>query len=87
MRANEMTETQRTAALARYERAEAIIADYESQHRYTLPTPWRETITVLLLNGLGDTELHRIFETILHVEFEAGRLDDRPTDYSVFKDD
>lgn len=74
-------------ALARYHKADAIIADFESQHSYTLPIPWRETITVLLLHGLSDPQLHRIFDTILRVEYEAGRIDDRPNDYSVFKGD
>lgn len=78
MRTNEMTTEQRTRALARRERAAEIIADYERQHAFELPAPWQETVPRLLLQGLGDPELHLIFETLMQVEYEAGRLEARP---------
>jgi hypothetical protein len=74
MKTSEMTETQRAAALVRHERAEEIIVDYEAQHDFELPEPWREAIPRLLLQGLGDPELHLIFETLMRVEYDAGRL-------------
>lgn len=73
MRANEMTPEQREAASDRYEQAEKLISDYETQHGFTLPKPWRDLIPSLLLRGLGDPELHNIFDAIAQVEFEAGR--------------
>lgn len=82
MRANEMNDIQRGAALMRYGRAEEIISDYEHQHDFKLPLPWRVAVSKLLLNGLGDPELHLIFSTLMQVEFDAGRLAARPTDFS-----
>jgi hypothetical protein len=58
----------------RHERAAEIIADYESQHSFHLPSPWRPTVSTLLLRGLSDSSLHLIFETLMQVEYEAGRL-------------
>jgi hypothetical protein len=74
MRADEMTAEQREAALKRYERAEEIITDYEQQHDFKLPEPWKSLIPRLLLQGLGDPELHLIFDAIAQVEFQAGRI-------------
>jgi hypothetical protein len=71
-------------SMERYERAEAIIADYERQHEYELPQPWKETVGFLLFRGLTDPELHEIFNTIMRVEHEAGRLPSRKVDYSAF---
>lgn len=82
MRANEMTDVQRAAALERHGRAEEIISDYERQHDFKLPPPWQVAVTKLLLSGLGDPELHLIFDTLMQVEFDAGRLADRPVDFS-----
>lgn len=78
MRIEEMTTEQKERALARHARAADIIADYERQHSFELPQPWREAIESLLLRGLGDPELHLIFETVMRVEYEAGRLAARP---------
>ena len=86
MRANEMTPEQRAAALARHERADEIIADYEKQHEYELPAPWRTAVGSLLLQGLGDPELHLIFDTLQQVEYEAGRLAERPVKPWDFED-
>lgn len=82
MRVNEMTDVQRNAALERHARTEEIIADYEGQHDFKLLPPWRVAVTKLLLNGLGDPELHLIFSTLMQVEFDAGRLAAQPTDFS-----
>lgn len=82
MRAMEMSEAQRAYALARYDRTEEIIADYEQQHRFKLPEPWPAAVSKLLLNGLSDPELHLIFQTIMQVEYQAGRLAERPNDLS-----
>lgn len=84
MRANELTESQTAAAMARYEQADDILTDYETQHGFKLPQPWRVTIPRLLLQGLGEPELHLIFDTIGEVEFAAGRLAEKPADYSAF---
>lgn len=62
----------------RHERSEEIIADFERQHDFKLPQPWHPTVGTLLLRGLGDPSLNLIFETLMLVEFEAGRLADRP---------
>lgn len=78
MRANEMTPEQREKALVRYEQANEIIADYEKQHKYELPAPWKKALGSLLLQGLGDPELHLIFDTLQEVEYNAGRLAERP---------
>jgi hypothetical protein len=86
MRSNEMTEEQHTRALLRYEHAEEILADYEAQHRFTLPKPWRDLVPRLLLQGLGDPELHAIFDAAAQVEFESGRLAEQPADDLGFKD-
>ena len=64
--------------VARHERAAEIIVDFERQHAFKLPQPWNSTIGTLLLGGLTDPSLHLIFETLMLVEFEAGRLADRP---------
>lgn len=61
-------------SIARSRRAADIIADYEAQHDFKLPEPWKATVEKLLLNGLTDPELHRIFDTLVQVEVEAGRL-------------
>lgn len=82
MRANEMTDVQRAAALARHGRAEEIMADYERQHDFKLPPPWRDAVSKLLLSGLGDPELHLIFSALMQVEYQAGRLAERPADFS-----
>ena len=74
MRIDEMTSEQRTRALVRHERAAEIIADHERQHGRKLPAPWVEAVSTLLLQGLGDPELHLIFETIGRVEHDAGLL-------------
>ncbi len=81
-----MTKEQRAKALDRWEQVDRIIADYEGQHEFKLPQPWRDAIPSLLLQGLGEPELHLIFDTIAQVEFAAGRLAERPTDYTAFKD-
>lgn len=74
-------------ALARYKRAETIIQEYETERGFRLPEPWRPAITKLLLNGLSDPELHLIFDTLMRVEYEAGRLPPPPDpDYSAFID-
>ena len=65
-------------SVARHERAEEIIADFERQHDFKLPQPWHSAIGTLLLRGLIDPSLHLIFETLMLVEFEAGRLAERP---------
>lgn len=78
MRTNEMTAEQSAKALVRHERASEIIADFEKQHEYELPAPWKATVGTLLLRGLGDPELHLIFDTLQQVEYEAGRLAERP---------
>ncbi len=74
--------------IARGNRAAVIIADYESQHGFKLPEPWKATVEKLLLNGLTDAELHQIFDTLVQVEVEAGRLErkTREVDYAAFKD-
>ncbi len=71
-------------AFGRYERADAIISDYERQYDYQLPESWKLTITSLLLHGLTDPELHGIFETIVGVEIQAGRLPVREVDYAAW---
>lgn len=86
MRADEMTEDQKEKALIRCNRADAIIADYESQYGFELPQPWRDALPRLLLQGLGDPELHLIVCTIARVEFAAGRLEERPVDCSASED-
>jgi hypothetical protein len=63
--------------IARHERAREIIADYEHQHEFVLPKPWVDAIGTFLLRGLSDQSLHLIFETLMQVEYEAGRLADR----------
>lgn len=78
MRMDEMTTEQKARALTRYERAADIIAGYERQHSFELPQPWREAVSSMLMRGLGDPELHLIFETVMRVEYEAGRLAARP---------
>ena len=74
--------------IARNKRAAAIIADYEGQHDFKLPEPWKATVERLLLNGLTNAELHSIFDTLVRVEVEAGRLERKPreVDYAAFKD-
>lgn len=86
MRIEEMTEEQRTKALARSERVGEIVADYEAEYKFTLAAPWPDTVAQLLLRGLGDPELHLIFQTLAQVEFAAGRLAEQPVDYAAFKD-
>ncbi len=81
MRANEMTPEQQEAAVARAQNADAILADFERQHGFELPGPWRGCIEVLLLGGLGDPELHRIFDAYAQVEHEAGRMEARKPSY------
>lgn len=73
---------------ARRDRAAMIIADYEAQHEFKLPEPWKATVEKLLFNGLTDAELHQIFDTLVQVEVEAGRLErkTREVDYAAFKD-
>lgn len=60
----------------RHARAAEIIADYEQQHGYQLPSAWKVTVGTLLLKGLTDPSLHLIFETLMQTEYEAGRLQD-----------
>lgn len=81
MRSNEMTEAQRTAGVARYERADELMAAYKAEFGADLPLPWQQVIPGLLLQGLGDPELHHIFDAIAQVEFASGRLVERPVDY------
>ncbi len=64
--------------IQRHERAAEIIADYERQHDFVLPKAWVDAVGALLLRGLTDPSLHLIFETLMQVEYEAGRLADRP---------
>lgn len=71
----ELTSEQREKALARHDRVDEIIEDYEKQHQYRLPQPWKDALPRLLLSGLSDPSLHLIFETLMRVEYEAGRLD------------
>jgi len=82
MQPDELNDVHKSRALNRYEQADAIIADYERQHDFKLPVPWRFAVSKLLLNGLSDPELHLIFDTLMRVEYEAGRLDERAIDYS-----
>lgn len=84
MRAMDMTADQRATALSRHKRADEIMGDYERQYGLTLPVPWRETIPGLLLQGMGDPELHNVFTAIARVEFDAGRLPEMPPDFSSF---
>ena len=76
-----------TYGMSRYERADVIIADYERQHDFKLPLPWRTTVSRLLFHGLSDPDLHLIFDTLKRVEFEVGRLEPKPVDYSTFAED
>lgn len=85
MRLNEMTSEQRNVALMRYDQAEVILVDYETQHQFQLPLPWRELIPHLLLGGLGDPELHQIFQAVAQVEHAAGRLPERSVDLAQVK--
>ncbi|MGE4504057.1 MAG: hypothetical protein AB7D51_01820 [Desulfovibrionaceae bacterium] len=71
-------------ALGRYERAEDILADYQRQYDYALPELWRSTISKLLLKGLTDPELHDLFQTIVGLEIQAGRLPERKVDYAAW---
>lgn len=64
--------------LARHKQADKIIADYQRQHNYVLPQPWVEAVGTLLLRGLTDIDLHLLFETMMRVDFEAGRIPDAP---------
>jgi len=82
MRANELTDEQKNQAVERAGRASSILADFQQQHGFELPKPWQECVEVLLLGGLGDPELHRIFNTYARVEFEAGRMAEKPIDYA-----
>ena len=82
-----MTDLTSDERVRRSQQADSIIADFEAQHRFTLPEPWRATISVLLLGGLIDPHLHRIFDTLKQVEYEAGRLDEDPSDYKSFNDE
>lgn len=70
--------------LARAERAAAIIAEFEQQRSFTLPTPWRATVEVFLLQGLEDHQLDRTFNTLMQVEHEAVRLADMLSGPPVF---
>jgi hypothetical protein len=70
----ELTSEQRELALARHDRVAEIIGDYEAQHQYKLSQPWKDALPRLLLSGLSDPSLHLIFETLMRVEYEAGRL-------------
>lgn len=69
--------------LARAENAASIIADYERQHDFQLPMPWKEAIPQLLRRGLADPSLHLIFNTLMRVEYDAGRLAEQPADYTL----
>lgn len=84
MRANELTPEQKTKAVERAENAAAILADFQQQHGFELPKPWRECVEALLLGGLGDPELHRIFNAHACTEFEAGRMKERPVDFDAW---
>nr|BBJ05172.1 hypothetical protein YBY_30210 [Marinobacter nauticus] len=75
MRANEMTDEQKTAAVERAERYKEILADYQQQYGFELPEPWQICVQRLLLGGLGDPELHLMFETYREVEGKAGRME------------
>lgn len=83
MRGIELTPEQRALALTRYDRVAEIVADYEQQHGFTLPQPWKDALPRLLLGGLGDPELHLIFETLMRVEYEAGRLLQRDSSQEI----
>ncbi|MFA6700963.1 MAG: hypothetical protein WCS28_12445 [Thiomicrospira sp.] len=82
-----MTDLTSDEIVKRSQEADGIISDFEAQHSFTLPEPWRATIAVLLLGGLIDPHLHRIFETLKQVEYEAGRLAEEPADYKNFNDE
>ena len=75
MSSNELSVDER---VKRHEQAAQIIADYERQHDFKLPLPWHAAVGTMLLRGLSDVSLHLIFETLMQVEFEAGRLAERP---------
>lgn len=79
---NEMSVEQK---LARHGKADKIIADYQGQYDFTLPVPWVEAITKMLLHGLTDQDLHLIFNTLMKVEHDAGRLPERPFDYEKLR--
>lgn len=72
--------------ISRQEKAADIMADFERQHQYTLLEPWHEAIPSLLFWGLSDQSLHRIFDTLKLVEYQAGRLNPPPVDFSKFED-
>ena len=82
MNHQDMTDAQREAGLARHEQAEEIMARYKAEFGADLPLPWQQVIPGLLLQGLGDPELHRIFDAIAQVEFSSGRLKEKPTSTS-----
>lgn len=71
-----------SSSISRYERAQEIISDFERQHNFKLPAPWVVAAKKLLLAGIKDHDLHLIFQTMMQVEFEAGRLAERPVDYT-----
>lgn len=73
-----MTDDEINRRLSRLENAENIMDDFEAQHAFPLPAPWREAVPRLLRGGLSDPDLHLIFQTLLRVEFNAGRLAARP---------
>jgi hypothetical protein len=71
-------------SLARYDRAETILSDYERQYDYALPELWRNVITTFLLKGMTDPELHDLFQAIVGIEMQEGRLPTRKADYAAW---
>jgi hypothetical protein len=70
----------------RSQQAEAIITAFEEKYNFPLPKPWHDLMPYLFLNGIDENGLHRIFQTLMQVEHEAGRLEARP-DKSLSFDD
>lgn len=67
----------------RHEKADEILTALEKEHDFKLSQPWKEdALPHLLLRGLSDASLYKIFNTLMRVEYEAGRLETRPNDLS-----
>lgn len=82
-----MTAEQQELAVTRHRQAAEIITDLERQHGFELPDAWHVCLGTLLLGGIGDPELHQIFDAYARVEHEAGRMEAKPFDPAGFLKD
>lgn len=81
-----MSDTEKDAKTKRSQQAEKIIAELEAEYEFSLPKPWHNIIPILFLQGMNESGLHRIFQTVMQVEHEAGRLEVRPDKPLSFDD-